>query len=321
MWAQTLIGPGRFERIKVPTPQTTDVPDGHVMLKTLVGGICGSDLPHFRGAAFAHPKDAGGYAAGIPGFPMHEVVGEIVVTKHPAHAVGDVVVGWATGFDAIAEYIMTAGDGLETFDSVLDPVTAIAVQPLACVLYAIEQIPELDGAKAAVIGQGPIGLLFSHVLAQKGASVTGIDRVDRSGEAAVFGVAHTVTSNADRWAASLGEERPDLVVEAVGHQVTTFRACVDSVAEGGQIFYFGIPDDETYPFEMLTFLRKNLTLHAGWTKDRRRVLREASTYLAKHEDLRTAYVSDVYPAADVQRAFEAAITPKAGQFKIALDMV
>ncbi|MEV7342687.1 zinc-binding dehydrogenase [Streptomyces sp. NPDC093544] len=321
MWTQTLVAPGQFQRIDAPTLDEKDVPPGHVLLRTLSGGICGSDLPNFRGAVFDHPKDKRGYAARIPGFPMHEVVGEVVLTNHREHAVGDLVVGWASGMDAIAEYVVSDGEGLATYDKRLTPTTAVMIQPLACVLFAVEQIPDIDGAEVTVLGQGPIGLLFSHVLAHRGARVTGVDRADRSADAATFGVSEVVTSNADRWAASLVEgRRPHLVVEAVGHQISTLRVCVDAVAPGGQIFYFGIPDDATYPLEMLTFLRKNLTLRAGWTSDRRRVLAEADAYLAVHPELQKAYVSDVFAADDVQRAFETALVPKPRQFKIAIDM-
>jgi threonine dehydrogenase-like Zn-dependent dehydrogenase len=321
MWAQCLVAPGRFERIEVPDLSADDVPDGHVLLRTLAGGICGSDLPAFRGALFPHPKDQGGHAGRVPGLPMHEVVGEVLVSRHPGHAPGDTVVGWASGFDAIAECVVSDGEMLIATDPALAPATAITIQPLACVLYAVEQIPGIAGIRAAVLGQGPIGLLFSHVLNQRGARVTGVDRVDRGGQAKAFGICETVTSNVDRWAATLtDEDRPQLIVEAIGHQVATLRTCFEAAAFGGQVFYFGVPDDLVYPMEMRTFFRKNLTLRAGWTMDRRRVLREAASYLAAHDGLRDAYVTHVLAAGDVQRAFEAAAAPTSGQVKIVLDM-
>ena len=321
MWAQCLIAPGRFEKTEVPDLTAADVPDGHVLLRTLAGGICGSDLPVFRGAAFAHPRDGGGLIGRVPGLPMHEVVGEVTVSRHPAHTPGDIVVGWASRFDGIAQYAVCDGAGLIGYDTALPPTTAIAIQPLACVLYAVEQIPGIAGTHAAVLGQGPIGLLFSHVLHDRGATVTGVDRVDRASHAAVFGVSEAVHASADRWAASLGAtDRPQLVVEAIGHQVTSMRVALDAAAFGGSVFYFGVPDDETYPVSMLTLFRKNLTLRAGWTMDRYRVLQDAVSYFAAHPELAEAYVSHVYKADEVQTAFEAASQPKAGQYKVAIDM-
>ena len=324
MWAQRLIAPAQFEKTEVPDLTAADVPDGCVLLRTLAGGICGSDLPVFRGASFPHAKDEGGLTGRVPGLPMHEVAGEVLVSRHPAHAAGDHVVGWASNFDAIAQYTVSSGTDLFPYDPALPATTAIAIQPLACVLYAVAQLgPVPAGTRAAVLGQGPIGLLFSHVLHDRGAVVTGVDRVNREQHAAAFGVDEVVHAGADRWVASLGPAgRPQLVVEAVGHQVSTMRYALDAAAFGGQVFYFGVPDDWTYPFDMTALFRKNLTLRAGWTADRRReVLQEAAGYFAAHPGLREHYVSHVYKADEAQAAFEAACAPKPGQYKIALDMV
>jgi L-iditol 2-dehydrogenase len=324
MWAQRLIAPGQFEKIEIPDLTAADVPDGHVLLRTLAGGICGSDLPTFRGASFPHAKDAGGLIGRVPGLPMHEVAGEVLVSKDPAVGVGDHVVGWASNFDAIAQYTVSSGTDLARYDPALPATTAIAIQPLACVLYAVGQMGPIPAAtRAAVLGQGPIGLLFSHVLHDRGVTVTGVDRVNRAQHAATFGVSEAVHAGADRWVASLGPaDRPQLVVEAVGHQVSTLRYALDAAASGGQVFYFGVPDDWTYPLDMAALFRKNLTLRGGWTMDRRReVLQEAAGYFAAHPELQEHYVSHVYQAGEVQTAFEAACAPKPGQYKIALDMV
>ena len=250
------------------------------------------------------------------------MAGEVVASGHPAHRPGDRVVGWASGFDGLAELVLTDGDGLAGYHPALPPPTAVMVQPLACVLYAADQIGDVAGATVAVVGQGPIGLLFSHVLKARGARhVVGVDRVDRTAVAADFGVDETVTASAGAWAAGLrGRDRPALVVEAVGHQVGTLRTCVEAVAPGGQVFLFGIPDDPVYPFDVGLFLRKNLTLRSGVTHERRRVLRDADAYLAGHPALRDAYVTDVRPVAEVQAAFLAAARPRPGQCKITLDM-
>ncbi|MDP5181631.1 zinc-binding dehydrogenase [Blastococcus sp. BMG 814] len=322
MWAQRLSGPFAFERVEVAAPRAEDLAAGQVLLATRAGGICGSDLPFFKGAPFLHaPNPADRTVTPVPGFPLHEVVGEVVASRHPAHFPGDLVVGWAAAFDGIAELLVTDGDGLAGYDTALPPTTAVMLQPLACVLYAAEQLGDVRGKAVAVVGQGPIGLLFSHVLKQRGARhVVGIDRVDRSAAAGAFGVDETVTASASRWAATLPDaDRPSVVVEAVGHQVTTLQDCLAAAAPGGEILYFGIPDDPVYPLDMITFLRKNLTLRAGVTLERARVLRDAGAYLAAHPGLPDVYVSDVHPVDDVQTAFAAAIQPRAGQYKIVLD--
>ncbi|WP_405182620.1 zinc-binding dehydrogenase [Nocardia sp. NBC_01377] len=322
MWAQMLSAPGKFEAVEVEAPVAADLAAGQVLLATKAGAICGSDLPNFKGAPFPHPKNTGTWVTSAPGFPLHEVVGEVIASSHPDHAVGDLVVGWASGFDALAEVVVADGEGLARYDTTLEPATAVMLQPLACVLYAVEQLGDLAGRTAAVVGQGPIGLLFSHILKSRGAAhVIGVDRVDRSDAGKVFGVDEVVTASASLWAGSLApRDRPQVVVEAVGHQVTTMKNCLDAVAFGGEVYYFGIPDDVVYPVDMMTLLRKNLTLRSGATIERRRVLADASAYLAEYPELRDAYVSHVFPVGEVEAAFNAAVVPRQGQFKISIDM-
>lgn len=323
MWAQTLRAPFRFEQVEVPAPDPAALAAGHVLLAPRAGAICGSDLPNCRGSLWPHPAAEDGWGATrAPGFPMHEIVGEVVASRHPAHSPGDLVVGWASMFDGIAELVVTDGEGLAPYDTALPPTTAVMLQPLACVVYAVEQLGDVTGQAVAVIGQGPIGLLFASVLRARGAArVTGVDPVDRSDVAGVFGVDEVVTARAERWAAGLADaDRPAVVVEAVGHQVSTLQPALDAVAPGGQVFSFGVPDDPVYPFDMMTFLRKNLTLRSGVALERRRVLAEAGRHLAGHPALRECYVTDVHPVADVEAAFTAATTPRPGQLKIAVDM-
>ena len=68
--------------------------------------------PGFRGAKGRLPGDTGTSAAEMDGFPIHEIVGEVVASRHRSHGVGDRVVGWASGFDGLMEYVVADGDGL-----------------------------------------------------------------------------------------------------------------------------------------------------------------------------------------------------------------
>lgn len=324
MWAQTLVAPATFEQQDVPAPDEAHLGDEEVLLRVLAGGICGSDLPYFKGAP--QLGTTGGsepYRPYRPGFPLHEVVGDVMASRHPDVGVGSRVVGWASGTDAMSEYIVARGGGLGEYDPALSPATAILLQPLACVIYALEQVPGIEGAAAAVIGLGPIGVLFAHVLKDMGARhVTGIDRVDRSDVAGAFGLDETVHASSEVWAGTLKSEsrRPGIIVEAVGHQVTTLANAVSALAYGGHIFYFGIPDDAVYPFPMLSFLVKNARLTSGFTpeRDRRAALDKASKYLLDHPGLKDTYITNVFPFAEAQAAFETSVVPAVGRLKVVL---
>lgn len=320
MWAYRLVAPYTFERRCLPEPSAGSLVDGQVLLRFTAAGICGSDLPGFRGAKGRLPGDTGVNAAEMNGFPIHEIVGEVVATRHPAHRRGDRVVGWASGFDGLMEYVVADGEGVAAYDPALSPHHAVALQPLACVLYAAEQLPDLTGRHVAVLGQGSIGLLFSYVAKAAGArQVTGVDPVDRTGVGPAFGVDTVVRATSDRWLSHLpAGDRPDVVIEAVGHQVATLGHAVEAVAFGGTVFYFGVADDDVYPISMRTMLRNNLTLKSGVTLERRRMLTGAGDFAREHPDLLPTYVTHTFGVADVQAAFELACLPTPSRVKIAL---
>lgn len=319
MWAKVLVSPGRFESILVDPPCPDQLVDGQVLLEVHAGGLCGSDLPVFRGQRSTHGSVVGG-ATTPPGWPLHEVAGRIRASRDPGLQPGDLVVGWASGWDGLVEQVVTVGSGLARYDHALRPEHAILLQPLACVLYAVERLPEIADASVAILGLGPIGLLFGHVLAHRGARrITGVDRVDRADLGPAFGLDEVVHAASDSWAHDLADaDRPMVAIEAIGHQTATLNHLVSAVAFGGTIYYFGIPDEPSYPFDMSGFLRKNLSLRAGVARDRRRLLTDAGAYLRRHPDLARSYVTHVLDFDDVQRAFELACVPACGQVKVVL---
>lgn len=324
MWSQQLSGPGTFELIDVPAPTEDQLEDGDVLLRVLAGAVCGSDLPAFRGQlSFSFPR-GNDYprVAAFPGFPMHEVVGEVVTSRHPDVFAGQRVVGWATNADALSESIITRGDSVQVYDPSLRPTEAVSIQPLACVLFTIGSLPQIAGRRVAVIGQGPIGLLFSHAAKSAGAAhVTGVDRVDRSDVSEAFGIDTFLHSSSDRWAANISDdERPDVIIEAVGHQSATLSDAINAAALGATIYYFGVPDEAVYPLPINTLLRRRLTLTSGTVQDRRKYLAAANDYLVEHRELAASYVTNVFPWPDTQQAYATAVSPARGQLKIVLDM-
>ncbi len=320
MWSYRIVAPYLFERTSIGEKTPECLADGQVLLRFMAAGVCGSDLPAFRGARGRLPGDDGTSAAEKDGFPIHEVAGEVLASRHPDHRPGDRVVGWASGFDGMMERVVSNGDGLAPYDPALTPAQAVGLQPLACVLYACEQLRDLAGRHVAIIGQGSIGLLFSYVAKAAGARrVTGVDPVDRSGLATTFGVDDAVRATSDRWVSQLAaRDRADVVIEAVGHQVATLGHAIDAAAPGGTVFYFGVADDDAYPISMRSMLRKNLTLKSGVTLDRRRVLEAAGKFAAEHPELLATYLTHTFGIDDVQGAFELACRPVPERVKIAI---
>jgi L-iditol 2-dehydrogenase len=320
VWSYRIIAPYLFERTEIAATTPECLADRQVLLKFLAAGVCGSDLPGFRGTRGRLPGDVGRSAAEKDGFPIHEVAGEVIASRHADHRPGDRVVGWASGFDGMMERVVTSGDGLAPYDTALTPAQAVGLQPLACVLYACEQLPDLAGRHVAIIGQGSIGLLFSYVAKAAGAwRVTGVDPVDRETLSKTFGVDDAVRATSDRWASQLAaDDRADVVIEAVGHQVATLGHAIDATAPGGTVFYFGVADDDAYPINMRAMLRNNLTLKSGVTLDRRRVLELAGKFAAEHPDLLGTYLTHTFAVDQVQEAFDLACRPVPERVKIAI---
>ncbi len=320
MWAYRIIAPYLFERTSIPEKTPECLGDGQVLLRFLAAGVCGSDLPAFRGARGRLPGDDGPSAAEKDGFPIHEIAGEVIASRHRNHRPGDRVVGWASGFDGMMARVVSNGDGLAPYDPALTPAQAVGLQPLACVLYVCEQLPDLAGRHVAIIGQGSIGLLFSYVAKAAGAlRVTGVDPIDRRSLATVFGVDEPIRATSDRWVGQLAAgDRADVVIEAVGHQVATLGHAIEAAAPGGTVFYFGVAEDDAYPISMRTMLRNNLTLKSGVTLDRRRVLELAGKFSAEHPELLRSYLTHTFGVDDVQGAFELACRPIPERIKIAI---
>jgi threonine dehydrogenase-like Zn-dependent dehydrogenase len=323
MWAQRLVAPFRFAEVETATPTVSDLADGQVLLRTLAGGLCGSDLPYFRGQLpLPWGQTLTRSLAELPGFPMHEVVGEVVASKSATIDVGWKVVGWASSDNALAEYVVTDAAGVAPYDSRLAPSTAVILQPLACVLEAAERIPSFAGRDVVVLGLGPIGLLFGHVAKAMGArSVHGVDRVARGDLGPDFGFDETIHAASDNWVTNLPEvERPDIVIEAIGHQQSTLGHAVEALGREGLLYYFGIPDEVSYSVPLQTLLRKNLTLMTGITVRKQAALSLANDYLARFPALAGRYITDRFKVSDVSEAYALAAAPSEGRAKIVLEM-
>jgi L-iditol 2-dehydrogenase len=322
MTVPLLSAPSTFSFVSVPRPTAAALAPGQALVRVAAGGICGSDLPYFRGTPL---PGYNGAAPATAGYPMHEIAGELVAARSGPDGVeappaGSQVVGWATSYDGLADYVVTDVAGIAPYPAGLAAEDAVLIQPLACVLYAVARLGDVSGLDCAVLGLGSIGLLFCHVLRDRGAAhVVGVDRVDRGDVAASFGVDELHWCGSEQWAAGLDPgRRPSLVIEAVGHQVSTLQHALTAVAPSSTVFYFGVNDERFYPLDMDLMLRKNLTLMSGGTLDRQRMLAKAAGYLSRSPELVRLSITHRFPRSQVQRAYELAATPAAGRLKVVI---
>jgi threonine dehydrogenase-like Zn-dependent dehydrogenase len=205
----------------------------------------------------------------------------------------------------------------------LDDVEAVAIQPLSTVIRAAGQFPSVEGRAAAVIGAGPCGLSFCHVLKDRGvARIIVIDPVERSKTALEYGADDFLATTSRDWVTSLdGAGRPEVVVEAVGHQNETVVDAIWAAAVGGFVFAFGEVTDPDYVIPCRQIYEKALTLASGRTsRDWPQVLSTGAEYLANHKRDFASYISHVLPVSEAQSAYSLYARPQAGRLKVAIEV-
>jgi L-iditol 2-dehydrogenase len=317
MWAQALVAPRRFRQIDIPSPVGQQLGSGDVLLRYLAGSICGSDLPFYRGSSAPQPM-----VYGQPGRSLHEAVGTVVDAGNTDLAVGQRVVGWAKDECGLAEYFRAQAESLCVTNDRFSDAEATIIQPLGCVVYAVDQIGDVTGKRVAIIGQGPIGVLFSHVIKARGArEVIGVDVVDRTEFSSAFGIDTVIHDSSCNWSQTMTHPQPDIVIEAVGHQLGTMNDAIEAVKPRGYIYAFGVPSDTHYPLPFYHVYRKGLTIQSGNTLGRRAALEAGQKHLSDFPELAASYITHEFPADQAGQAFELALSPATGQMKIVLNLL
>jgi L-iditol 2-dehydrogenase len=148
---------------------------------------------------------------------------------------------------AYAEYIRIPGrivqKNLLVIPDHLSDSDAALVEPLSCVLRGLEEIGVNRGDTVAVIGLGPIGMMFVRTAKLRGTNVIAIGRQRAQIEHAMkMGAtdAIDVSQTPDPVAAvkHLSPGGVDVAIEAVGNPVT-WQWATSMVRKGGTVNFFG----------------------------------------------------------------------------------
>ncbi len=123
--------------------------------------------------------------------------------------------------------------------------TASLSEPLACVLWGLENTPVEKGSEVVILGDGPIGLMFAAEAVLEGADVRMIGGSgSRLSSAKRIGVTETFNYHDRTDTIALVKSRcysgrgPDLVVEATG-KPEGWAEAVELVRKGGRVNLFG----------------------------------------------------------------------------------
>lgn len=246
MLQQLMTEPGKITFREIPVPEPG--PD-QVLVKIKKIGICGSDIHVFHGS---HPYTSYPVTQGHEVSGRIEAVGEYVrnlkagrkVTIEPQVFCGRChpclhgkynlcenlkVMGFQTTGTA-SEYFAVDASKVTPIPDTMSFSEGAMIEPLAVTVHAAKRFPELKGAKAAVLGCGPIGILLVQSLKALGAAevlATDISdkRLDLAKSVGADYVVNTMKEDyADALTASFGPDKADVVFECAGSDITMNQA-------------------------------------------------------------------------------------------------
>lgn len=250
MLQQVMTVPGTIEFREVETPHPGP---GQVLVKIMRIGVCGSDIHVYHGK---HPFTP------YPVTQGHEVSGKIVelgtgvsdlkvgqkVTIEPQVVCGKChpcrhgkynlcenlkVMGFQTTGTA-SEYFAVDREKITPLPDEMSYDEGAMIEPLAVTVHAARRFSGLKGAKVAILGCGPIGLLLAQSCRALGAAEVLITDISdkRLSLARSCGFEHTVntkeTDFGEALVACFGPDKADVIYDCAGNDITMGQAIRDS---------------------------------------------------------------------------------------------
>lgn len=342
MKAVQIVGPRLAKVVDVEEPSLNGV--GRIKVRMERACLCGSDSPlfnyDFNALAEANGRDPSkqlfvpfvDLERGDPyplqaGLSIHECLGTVVESTSNRFKEGDFVLALPDHHDGLVEY-MCASDrrAIPLPKNAVSKEEILMTQPLGTVVWATQKLGNIVDWDTVVVGQGPMGLMISHMLAHMGArTVIGMDRVDDRLEVAKkMRATHTVNVDREDPVAAVAEitdgRLAGLVVEAVGHQMETVGLCMQLARRLGTVLCFGVPDYEHYQnFPYSEFFRKNLKMMASVGADVVPNFSLARDLIAQGRVDVSPLVTHILPFEEIQKGYELFVDRKDGAIKVVID--
>ncbi|MDN4639932.1 zinc-binding dehydrogenase [Agreia sp. PsM10] len=321
-------GPGQTSVVEVPVP-TAGPAD--VLVKIRACGICGSDamyiaiggLPGREGRTPLGHEPAGEVVA-VGSDVVGVSVGDHVVVNPMAAPSGIIGSGGATG--GMADYLLVenavVGTSLAIVPDHIPFEVAALNEPMAVARHAVNRTRPKPGDKVVIFGAGPIGL--GAAISYMALGVEHIVVVDviasRLEKALQIGVDAVVNSAeedlVERLVALHGEgparrgvRKPasDIYLDATG-AAPVVKAILGAAKHGATLGIVGVHKKPVeVDFGELLGSELTIVLSMGYPTEIFEVTQDIIANWQKY----AVIVSDVFPFADVQRAFEVAATPGA----------
>lgn len=319
MKAARIVEPRRLEIIDAPVPSLAQMEGEPILFELHAGVLCASDFPRFVGGAFnvTFPRPTGD--------SLHECIGSVVESKSARFKPGDMVLAIPVDQRGLSEYVATYASMAVPLPEYAPREHLILGQPLGTIIWAARKLPNLLDLDVAVVGQGPIGLMFDHLLANMGARrVIGLDKLDyRLDVARQMKATHTINVLREDPVEAVREltdgAGADVVVEAVGHQVEPLHLAIDLCRKHGTMLLFGVPDEEHYPLPVWTLLRQNLNVIGSVHPNVQRDLPLALDMICQGRIDVAPLITHRFPLEKAQEAFTLAVDRIDNPIKVLLS--
>jgi threonine dehydrogenase-like Zn-dependent dehydrogenase len=272
MKAAVVHAPGQLSVEDVPDPAPAD---HQAVIAVDLCGVCGTDL---------HVLDGDYAVVRYPMIPGHEFGGTVAAVGSAVRdlRIGDRVAvdpmdycdactacraGWTnmclrggglgtTAPGAFAEFVAVNAARCEPLPEDLPADLASLVEPLSCVLHAVDRIGPVLGCDVLIAGAGPIGLMLCALLSAAGGRVDVVDRNPRRlPPAAEFGAVRSATT-----VAGLDRGGWDVAVDATGNPAAV-AAALAALRRTGRLALMGVASaDATLPFAPFDVVARELTI-------------------------------------------------------------
>ena len=289
-----------------------------ILFRPTLACLCGSDLLFFEGD----------YPEYVPhvGQSLHEMIGVVEVSESPDWSPGDQVLCVPYDHYGFYERYWVAASRAVRVDPRPAPEAALVAQPLGTVIFALKKLPSVLDRDIVVLGQGPIGLLFTIALRNLGArTIITVDPIPQRRELSRrVGATESIDPGSEELAAVqrsvTGREGADVVIEAVGHREQVLNDAVACCGHGGTILFFGVPTRTIDGIEMQQLFLKNLKLITSVHPDFRRDFPLAMRWIAERRVDVAPLLTHRFPIEQIQRAYDLFHRKEDGVVKVLLDM-
>ncbi len=316
MRAAKIVAPGKIEVVNEDIPA---IEDDKVLIRLLKTVICGSDLPYFSVS-----YDPGSYPL-PPGYPGHECLGIVEESKSNEYKEGDYVMYYPVFLDGFMEYHLVDPARLQKLPKEGDLNVLVMTQLLGCVSHAAFRIDKPYNKNVVIMGQGPVGLLFTALMNNFGAkSIIAVDPVTfRLETAKKMGARDVINPENENIIERISEitdgKMADIVIDAFGQKTEVINTCFDVACHNGQVAFFGICLEESPGLNFNVFFRKELRMVASVGPDLSIDYPFALNMIMKDAIDVSPLITHVIPFEEIQRGFELAVNKTDNVIKVILE--